>query len=246
MVITQSQALFIDLAMPFDDWEVKSMERGTTMILFVSATTVMNRLDEVVGPASWTASYQQLARGIQCKLTITLPSGEQVAREDCGGYHGMNDPGDDEKSGFSDALKRAAMNFGVGRYLWQNGVPAFAREAFNAAVCDRKLLHCGYREPSPKSVTATPHKAIAATSSSEPKNDEPSSNYRSLLYWLKNESTELNWDLTSYLTTEWSLSKGYPKLLNKWTPDQLALGYKEAQRKSSVVRKQSQLAIASN
>ena len=40
----------------------------------------------------------------------------------------MADQGDDDKSGFSDAFKRAAVKFGVARYLYRDGVPGFVRE----------------------------------------------------------------------------------------------------------------------
>jgi hypothetical protein len=38
----------------------------------------------------------------------------------------MSDEGDDDKSGFSDSFKRAAVKFGIGRYLYKDGVPRWA------------------------------------------------------------------------------------------------------------------------
>jgi putative DNA primase/helicase len=46
-----------------------------------------------------------------------------VTKCDAGGYAGMADSGDDDKSGYSDAFKRAAVKFGVARYLYRDGVP---------------------------------------------------------------------------------------------------------------------------
>jgi hypothetical protein len=37
----------------------------------------------------------------------------------------MSDEGDDDKSGFSDAFKRAGVKFGIGRYLYRDGVPGW-------------------------------------------------------------------------------------------------------------------------
>jgi hypothetical protein len=40
----------------------------------------------------------------------------------------MADQGDGEKSGYSDAFKRAAAKFGVGRYLKGDGAPSYEGE----------------------------------------------------------------------------------------------------------------------
>ena len=50
-----------------------------------------------------------------------------------GGGAGMKDAGDDDKSAFSDALKRAAVKWGVGRYLYNDGRPKFVEEIITAA-----------------------------------------------------------------------------------------------------------------
>ena len=51
-----------------------------------------------------------------------------LTKSDAGGYAGMSDSGDDDKSGFSDAFKRAAVKFGIGRYLYRDGVPRFVQD----------------------------------------------------------------------------------------------------------------------
>jgi hypothetical protein len=40
----------------------------------------------------------------------------------------MSDPGDDDKSGYSDAFKRAAVKFGVGRHLYGDGVVSYPKD----------------------------------------------------------------------------------------------------------------------
>ncbi len=86
----------------------------------------MNRLDEVLGPDNWWDDYTPLERSVICRLTIQLPDGRTVTKADAGGFAGMSDAGDDDKSGFSDAFKRAAVKFGVGRYLYGDGVADLA------------------------------------------------------------------------------------------------------------------------
>src|SRR5581483_1290709 len=122
--------LFAALAAPFDPQEVKLRAApGGRQLHYITARTAMNRLDSVLGPENWWDSYTPQPNSVVCSLTIRLPDGSTVTKCDAGGNAGMADPGDDDKSGFSDAFKRACAKFGVGRYLYRDGVPAFAREA---------------------------------------------------------------------------------------------------------------------
>lgn len=124
--MTKHAEFFAALAAPFKRNEVKTLKKGKT-ISYVTARTVMNRLDEVVGPENWWDDYIPGAESVICRLTLVLPDGREVTKVDAGGYAGMSDQGDDDKSGFSDAFKRAAVKFGVSRYLYEDGVPNFAQ-----------------------------------------------------------------------------------------------------------------------
>jgi hypothetical protein len=123
--MTQFPDLFTDLASPFGDREVKALTKGSKQIKYVTARVVMNRLDFVLGPENWWDEYTPLENSVVCRLTIRLPDGQILSKADAGGYAGMSDQGDDDKSGYSDAFKRAAVKFGVGRYLYGDGVPRF-------------------------------------------------------------------------------------------------------------------------
>jgi hypothetical protein len=120
--------LFRALARPFEPGEVKSRPQGGRQLQYITARTVMNRLDEVLGPANWWDHYTPCEHSVICQLTIRLPDGETVTKQDAGGNAGMQDAGDDDKSGFSDAFKRAAVKFGVGRYLYKDGVARLPAE----------------------------------------------------------------------------------------------------------------------
>ena len=50
----------------------------------------------------------------------------KLTKEDAGGFAGMQDEGDDSKSGYSDAFERAAVKFGIGRHLYGDGIPDYA------------------------------------------------------------------------------------------------------------------------
>src|SRR3954447_2245595 len=126
--MTQHPDLFAALAAPFEAHEVKVRSQGGRQLHYITARTAMNRLDDVLGPENWWDEYVPGQNSVMCKLTLPMPDGATITKADAGGYAGMSDSGDDDKSGFSDAFKRAAAKFGVARYLYRDGVPQFVRE----------------------------------------------------------------------------------------------------------------------
>ncbi|WP_279232354.1 Rad52/Rad22 family DNA repair protein [Thermus albus] len=115
--------IYEQLAQPFPPqevgWKVQTVNRDRTrglVVAYVDARTVLDRLDEVVGPEGWQDAYEVLADRehngtrlveVKCRLTVL-----GVTKEDVG-------EGDTLKAAFSDALKRAAVKFGIGRYLYR-------------------------------------------------------------------------------------------------------------------------------
>lgn len=127
--MTQHPDLFAALAAPFESHELKTRSQQGRQLHYITARTAMNRLDSVLGPENWTDGYEPFrTAGVKCILTITLPDGRTVVKTGLGGVSDMHDESDDDKSGESDALKRAAVKFGVARYLYRDGVPTFARQ----------------------------------------------------------------------------------------------------------------------
>lgn len=88
-------------------------------LAYLEADVIMNRLDNVLG-CDWRDEYTIIhsdkGRNVTCKLWIKV-EGEWICREDVGGEKKMQDEGDVLKTGFTDALKRAAVKWGIGRYL---------------------------------------------------------------------------------------------------------------------------------
>ncbi len=129
--MTKFPDLFAALAAPFDQNEIKTRPAqggGHRVLHYITARTAMNRLDSVLGPENWWDEYAPSENSVLCKLSIRLPDGSVVTKADAGGYAGMADSGDDDKSGFSDSFKRACAKFGVARYLYRDGVPKFVQE----------------------------------------------------------------------------------------------------------------------
>jgi hypothetical protein len=112
------------LALPFDPKDVKvkpqTVKNNRALAMhFIDARLVMDRLDDVVGCENWQDEYTPLGNGsVLCRLSVRFGT-EWVSKTDVGGESEQPDSGDRAKSAVSDALKRAAVKFGIGRYLYR-------------------------------------------------------------------------------------------------------------------------------
>lgn len=113
-----------DLAAPFEANEVRwkpgavSGNRALAMP-YIDARCVMDRLDDACGIDGWRDDYDVLPDGnVVCRLSVRIGQ-EWVTKMDVGGPSEQPDQGDRLKAAFSDALKRAAVKFGIGRYLYR-------------------------------------------------------------------------------------------------------------------------------
>jgi len=111
------------LSAPFPADEVKwkpTMVKDSRCLAlaYIDARVVMDRLDEVLGVGNWQTKYDIQADGVICRLSLKI-EGEWVVHEDFGNWSKQPDGGDQTKAAFSDGLKRAAVHFGVGRYLYR-------------------------------------------------------------------------------------------------------------------------------
>ncbi len=117
-------ALTRRLAAAFDVTEVRWKPQTVSgnralVVAFVDARVIMDRLDDVVGAESWQDHYECLPDGaVVCRLRVKLGD-RWITKEDVGGQSEQPDEGDRRKAAFSDALKRAAVKFGIGRYLYR-------------------------------------------------------------------------------------------------------------------------------
>jgi hypothetical protein len=101
-------------------WKPSSVSkdgRKAMALAYIDARSVADRLDQVLG-LDWSDSYEVFPSGsVCCTLTITL-NGKSTSRQDIGKPSGQPDGGDKLKAAYSDALKRCATKFGIGRYLY--------------------------------------------------------------------------------------------------------------------------------
>jgi hypothetical protein len=114
--------MFDKLSAPFAPeqihWRAQTLTRNKEKALalaYLDARDVMDRLDEAVGPGNWQDSYVETVKG-RVVCTISLRVGEEwVSKSDGAGDTAV----EGEKGGVSDAFKRAAVKWGIGRYLYR-------------------------------------------------------------------------------------------------------------------------------
>jgi len=96
-------------------WRVGATNRDKTKAIalaYLDARDVMDRLDKVVGPSNWQNAYQGLGC---CGIGIKdFETGEWLWRWNGAGETKV----EAEKGQASDSFKRAAVLFGIGRYLY--------------------------------------------------------------------------------------------------------------------------------
>jgi len=115
--------VFGALAEPFEpkqvSWRVGSTNKDKTKglaLAYIDARDVMERLDAVLGPANWQDKYEVHGGKTICYLSLRV-SGEWITKADAAGDSAV----EAEKGAISDAFKRAAVKWGVGRYLYDLG-----------------------------------------------------------------------------------------------------------------------------
>lgn len=97
-------------------WRVGSttQDKSKGMALaYIDARDVMQRLDEVCGPAGWQCRYSHATGKTVCDIGIKCGD-EWVWKADGAGDSDV----EAEKGALSDAFKRAAVRWGIGRYLY--------------------------------------------------------------------------------------------------------------------------------
>lgn len=135
---TTAQELYDALSEPFPaeeiDWRVGA---GGRALAYIDARLVMDRLDSVCGPENWQNNYLYGTGGaVVCNLGLRMPNGAWVWKADGAGATDI----EGEKGALSDALKRAAVRFGVGRYLYDLESPKVEMDGKFIAKHERKRL----------------------------------------------------------------------------------------------------------
>jgi hypothetical protein len=106
----------LKVPMPYK-WRVQSFSKSgnpqATCVAYIDSRDVMDRLDEVC-VFGWQRSHTEIKGNIYCSIGVNMPDGTQLWRQDCG----TESSTEKEKGESSDSFKRAAVNWGVGRFLY--------------------------------------------------------------------------------------------------------------------------------
>ncbi len=114
-----------DFDAPFaaDDIEWRIQQSGKTrdgkvwamVLAYVTNRAIMKRPDDVCGKAGWRNEYRDIPNngGVECGISIKIDS-EWVTKWDAA----ENTQVEAVKGGRSGAMKRAAVQWGIGRYLY--------------------------------------------------------------------------------------------------------------------------------
>lgn len=88
-------------------------EKGAVALLYKTARTDMQILDETVGAENWSCDYKEIKGNLFCGITVN-----GVTKWDCGIESREDDDGNEKKGEASDAFKRAGFRWGIGRELY--------------------------------------------------------------------------------------------------------------------------------
>jgi len=102
------------LKRPFPVVKIKWRKGGGNKDLaYIDARDVMDRLDSIFGIAGWQTGYEFIGDRMICTIVCKI-EGDWIAKSD-----GADDTKiESAKGGISDSLKRAAVLWGIGRYLY--------------------------------------------------------------------------------------------------------------------------------
>jgi hypothetical protein len=116
--MADGRAVLARLAEPFRSEEVqfkiqtnpKDGDDMALVVAYVDARAVSGRLNEVAG-LEWQSAFMPSATGggVECRLTVMGATRADV---------GVPSDNEADKGGYSDALKRAAVHFGIAAYLY--------------------------------------------------------------------------------------------------------------------------------
>lgn len=109
-------------------WRAQSVTKDGTKAMalaYIDARDVMQRLDDVVGPDGWQCRYPHATGKTVCEIGIRVGD-EWIWKADGAGDTDI----EAEKGALSDAFKRAAVRWGIGRYLYDLASPWVPCESY--------------------------------------------------------------------------------------------------------------------
>ena len=95
-------------------WRVQSVnEHNAVCVAYIDSRDVQDLLDEVVGQGNWQSDYKEVKGNVYGGVGIRIEN-DWVWKWDCG----VESKTEAEKGEASDSFKRAAVKWGIGRFLY--------------------------------------------------------------------------------------------------------------------------------
>ena len=98
------------------EWRIQSGRNGkTTVVPYLQNRAVMERLDDAFSPGGWQNTFEKWSeKGVKCGIGVRVDS-EWVWK-----FDGADETAiESTKGGFSDSMKRCAVQWGLGRDLYK-------------------------------------------------------------------------------------------------------------------------------
>ncbi len=155
------------LAAPFPpariSWRVGSTNGEKTKgmaLAYIDSRDVQDRLDQVCGP-NWQCRYPHAAQKTVCDIGIKIGD-EWIWRADGAGDTDV----EQEKGALSDAFKRAAVKWGIGRYLYEIDCPwvAIVARGRSYVIAENEGIRLQKLLPGSKAETAPVEKSAPGVS----------------------------------------------------------------------------------
>lgn len=113
--------LFAEFPREAISWRAQTVTKNgdkAMALAYIDARDVMDRLDSVLGSENWQDRYEFAGPRTICYLSIKVGD-EWITKADGAGDTDV----EAEKGAISDAFKRAAVKWGIGRYLYAMPTP---------------------------------------------------------------------------------------------------------------------------
>lgn len=122
--------LFSEFPKEAISWRAQTMTKNgdkAMALAYIDARDVMDRLDSIVGSENWQDRYEFAGPRTICYLSINV-DGQWITKADGAGDTDV----EAEKGAISDAFKRAAVKWGIGRYLYSLSTPWVPCESYES------------------------------------------------------------------------------------------------------------------
>ena len=189
---------------------------------YVTNRAIQGRLDEVVGPGNWKNEFLPgPGGGVMCGLSLRVES-EWVTKWD----GAENTDVEGVKGGLSAAMKRAAVQWGIGRYLYgleESFAHVHENGRFRGKTREGKPFRWDPPELPPWALPSLPPLPISAVEGAEPDSAELPGEHEAMLQFVRTvgpmvgERAEIRVDrrvrnLREFVRENWAAMKEEPRL----------------------------------